>query len=141
MVKYRIGSTDFGGWRRAGLHHHPKQSRHGGAGSLLQSRNGLTEGCAAGFPVSGIEFRFLHPLQQRVCRDANRPGCLLEVPMTPAVVRDTAGREWATADILWWCALVSLVVMVPVAIWAWARLRRIGARMNTENHAECLGLW
>ena len=47
---------------------------------------------------------------------------ILRLPMAPPVVVDAAGRQWMTRDILEVCALISLLVMLPMALLAWLRL-------------------
>jgi len=56
-----------------------------------------------------------------VCATGNL--LVLRQPMAPAVVTDATGTSWRTADILETCALVSLLVMGPMALLAWLRLR------------------
>jgi uncharacterized membrane protein len=48
---------------------------------------------------------------------------ILKQPMAPQVVTDAAGRRWLTADILNSCVLVSLLVMAPLALLAWLKMR------------------
>ena len=48
---------------------------------------------------------------------------ILRLPMAPSVVADATGKQWLTADILRTCALISLLVMTPIAVLAWLRLR------------------
>ena len=48
---------------------------------------------------------------------------ILKQPMAPSIITDAAGRHWATADILRSCVLVSLLVMSPLALLAWLRVR------------------
>jgi len=42
--------------------------------------------------------------------------------MAPTIVTDAAGKQWATADLLGSCVLVSLLVMFPFALVAWLRV-------------------
>ena len=48
---------------------------------------------------------------------------ILRLPMAPPVVTDPTGRPWATENILGTCALMSVVVMGPIALLAWLRLK------------------
>jgi uncharacterized membrane protein len=48
---------------------------------------------------------------------------ILKQPMPPAIITDAAGKHWVTADILGSCVLVSLLVMSPLALVAWLRVR------------------
>lgn len=48
---------------------------------------------------------------------------ILRLPMAPPVVMDATGRPWITMDILRTDALTSLLVMGPMALLAWLRLR------------------
>ena len=50
---------------------------------------------------------------------------LLVVPRSPTWVTDATGRAWRSADIVDTCALVSLCVMLPFAVLAWVRLRKV----------------
>lgn len=49
---------------------------------------------------------------------------LLGLPHAAPMVTDATGRRWATADIFGSCAVVSLLVMTPLALLAWTRLVR-----------------
>ena len=48
---------------------------------------------------------------------------ILEQPMAPPIITDAAGTHWGTADILGSCVLISLLVMSPLALVAWLRVR------------------
>ncbi len=48
---------------------------------------------------------------------------ILRLPMAPPVVADASGKQWMTMDILGACALMSLLVMLPMALLAWLRLK------------------
>jgi RHS repeat-associated protein len=48
---------------------------------------------------------------------------ILKQPVPSRVVTDGAGKQWLTADILGNCVLVSLLVMAPLALLAWLRVR------------------
>ena len=48
---------------------------------------------------------------------------ILRLPMAPPVVMDATGKQWITMDILGTTALMSLLVMGPMALLAWLRLR------------------
>jgi putative membrane protein len=48
---------------------------------------------------------------------------ILRVPMAPSVVTDASGRQWMTMDILGVSMLTSLLVMLPLALLAWLRLK------------------
>jgi len=63
---------------------------------------------------------------------------ILKQPMAPPIVTDAAGRHWATADILGSCVLVSLLVMSPLPLLAWFRVREktIGASDPTSDHKQ-----
>jgi hypothetical protein len=50
---------------------------------------------------------------------------ILRVPMAPPVVTDASGKQWFTADILGACTLTSLLLMTPVALLPWLRLREL----------------
>jgi uncharacterized membrane protein len=50
---------------------------------------------------------------------------ILQQPMAPPIVFDAAGKQWHTGDILVSCILISLLVMTPLALLAWLRLREI----------------
>ena len=50
---------------------------------------------------------------------------ILRLPMAPSAVADATGKQWLTADILRSCALMSLLVMTPIAFLAWLRLREL----------------
>jgi len=52
-----------------------------------------------------------------------RPG------LFPASAVDAAGRQWMTGDILLASVLVSLLLMTPMAVVAWVRLRVLEGRM------------
>jgi uncharacterized membrane protein len=46
---------------------------------------------------------------------------ILRLPMAPPLVADATGKQWATMDILHAGALVSMLVMMPLALVAWLR--------------------
>ena len=48
---------------------------------------------------------------------------IFRLPMTPPVVADATGKMWMTADVLEACALISMLVMLPMALLAWLRLK------------------
>jgi hypothetical protein len=48
---------------------------------------------------------------------------ILRLPMAPPAVTDASGRQWITMGILLTCARISLLVMAPMALLAWLRLR------------------
>ncbi len=50
---------------------------------------------------------------------------ILKLPMAPPVVVDPAGHRWLTMHILLVDAAVSLTLMLPTCITAWARTRRV----------------
>jgi uncharacterized membrane protein len=54
---------------------------------------------------------------------------LLKLPIVPPVVIDATGRRWLTADILGNCLLMSFLVMVPIALLAWLKVREKGAKI------------
>jgi putative membrane protein len=56
------------------------------------------------------------------------------LPMAPLVVTDAAGKHWLTADILGGCTLMSLLLMTPLALLAWLRLREL--RTPLCRHSE-----
>ena len=58
---------------------------------------------------------------------------VLKQPMTPPFVIDAAGRRWLTADILHNCLLVSLLVMLPFALFAWPKTRQPVAEMSSAS--------
>lgn len=53
---------------------------------------------------------------------------ILRLPMAPPTVTDASGRQWITMDILMAGAWISLLVMTPMALLAWHRLKL------QENH-------
>ena len=48
---------------------------------------------------------------------------VVRLPMAPPVVIDAAGKHWATMDILATSVVMSLLVMAPMALLAWLRLK------------------
>lgn len=54
---------------------------------------------------------------------------ILRVPMAPPVVTDATGKQWLTADILGACTLMSLLLMTPIALLAWLRLRELRTQL------------
>jgi putative membrane protein len=54
---------------------------------------------------------------------------ILRVPMAPPVVTDATGKQWLTADILGACTLMSLLLMTPLALLAWLRLRELRTQL------------
>ena len=50
---------------------------------------------------------------------------ILKLPMAPPAVIDAAGKRWLTENILCSCVLVSLLVMVPFALLAWLKARKL----------------
>jgi len=63
---------------------------------------------------------------------------ILKLPMAPPVVTDAAGKQWMTGDILGGCVLVSLLVMVPLALLAWLRMRALSTEIVKVSHnVEC----
>jgi len=54
---------------------------------------------------------------------------ILRLPMAPPVVTDATGKQWLTADILGDCTLMSLLLMTPLALLAWLRLRELRTRL------------
>jgi putative membrane protein len=54
---------------------------------------------------------------------------ILRLPMAPPVVADATGKQWLTADILGGCTLMSLLLMTPLALLAWLRLRELRAQV------------
>jgi hypothetical protein len=59
---------------------------------------------------------------------------ILRLPMAPPVVTDAAGKRWLTADILGGCTLMSLLLMTPLALLAWLRLRELQTQLC--RHSE-----
>jgi putative membrane protein len=53
---------------------------------------------------------------------------VLKQPMAAPIIADATGRHWATADMLRSCALVSLLVMSPLALVAWLRVQGVRNR-------------
>lgn len=58
---------------------------------------------------------------------------VLRLPMAPPTVTDASGRQWITMDILTACALISLLVMMPMALIAWHRLKVEENHKMTDN--------
>jgi uncharacterized membrane protein len=54
---------------------------------------------------------------------------ILRLPMASAVVTDAAGKQWLTADIRAACTLMSLLVMTPLSLLAWLRLRELQTQL------------
>jgi len=63
----------------------------------------------------------------------------IRLPMAPPTVTDAAGRHWTTSNILTTCALISLLVMVPMAVLAWHRLEVQAADMGADNSCSISG--
>jgi putative membrane protein len=47
---------------------------------------------------------------------------IVALPMAPPLVRDATGHAWMTKDLVETCALMSLLVMLPMALLAWLRV-------------------
>ena len=58
---------------------------------------------------------------------------ILRLPMAPPVVTDATGKKWLTADILGACTLMSLLLMTPLALLAWLRLRELRTQPATRG--------
>jgi uncharacterized membrane protein len=73
--------------------------------------------------VASVPSRFWYPviLLYVVCALGNV--LILKLPMAPPVVVDASGVQWMTAGILRNCVLVSVLVMIPLALLAWWRMR------------------
>jgi len=61
---------------------------------------------------------------------------ILRLPMAPPVVMDATGKQWITMDILGADALMSLLVMSPMALLAWVRLREKESDPNETNQVS-----
>jgi putative membrane protein len=48
---------------------------------------------------------------------------ILRLPAAPPVVTDATGKQWLAADILDGCILILLLLMTPITLLAWLRLR------------------
>jgi uncharacterized membrane protein len=59
----------------------------------------------------------------------------LRMPIAFPVVADATGKQWAAMDILKASALVSLLVMAPLALMAWLRLRGSSRSAQAEQRA------
>lgn|SRR5215469_14914082 len=64
---------------------------------------------------------------------------IIRLPTAPPNVTDAAGRHWTTSNILTTCALISLLVMVPMAVLAWHRLEVQAANVGADNSRSISG--
>jgi len=88
------------------------------------------------FPTARQSFWLPAILVNAVCALGNP--LILKQPMAPTIVTDAAGKQWATADLLGSCVLVSLLVMFPFALVAWLRVleRPAGAGPPAADHGQ-----
>jgi putative membrane protein len=61
---------------------------------------------------------------------------ILKLPMAPPVVTDPSGRRWSTTGILLADSVVSLALMLPLCITAWARTETTA---KSENQGQAPG--